>query len=207
VLSHNNYDNQIYAFGKGPSATTVTASPKTLTSDSYALIEGSVTDQSPGAKDTPAISDKFMSTWMEYLYMQQANPSMNLPGDAGVPVTLTATGPDGKLITIGTTTSDCTGNFAITWTPPTEGLYTISANFLGTDSYWPSSAITHISVGKTAPSPSPVASTSQSSPPSTSPSAPTPPGEISPTELYLIAVAIIVIIVIIAAAVILRRRK
>lgn len=207
VLSHNNYDNQIYAFGKGPSATNVTASPKTVNSGSYVLIEGSVTDQSPGAKNTPAISDRFMSTWMEYVYMQQGDPSMNLPGDAGVPVTLTATAQDGTVTIIGTTTSDCTGNFATTWTPPGNGIYTIAANFLGTDSYWPSYAVTHISVGP-APSASQSASPSFPSGSAGSPSATaTPPGVPTPTELYLIAVAIIVIVIIVAAAVALRRRK
>ena len=31
LVTHNAMDNQIYAFGKGPSATTVTASPKITT--------------------------------------------------------------------------------------------------------------------------------------------------------------------------------
>ena len=35
------------------------------------MISGTVTDQSPGAKDTPAIADECMGEWMEYLYLQQ----------------------------------------------------------------------------------------------------------------------------------------
>ncbi len=34
------------------------------------MITGSVTDQSPGAAGTPAISDEDMSAWMEYMYVQ-----------------------------------------------------------------------------------------------------------------------------------------
>ena len=39
------------------------------TAGSSVLIQGTVTDQSPGAKGTPAISDERQSAWMEYLYM------------------------------------------------------------------------------------------------------------------------------------------
>jgi hypothetical protein len=39
------------------------------------LIQGTVTDQSPGAKGTPAISDSSMTGWMEYLYHQQSKPT------------------------------------------------------------------------------------------------------------------------------------
>ena len=49
-------DLQIYNYGKGQTATTVTAAPKVSTQGVPSL-EGTVTDQSPGATGTPAISD------------------------------------------------------------------------------------------------------------------------------------------------------
>jgi outer membrane protein assembly factor BamB len=149
MVTLNAYDNQIYAWGIGQSATTVTASPAIIPSASPILIQGTVTDQSPGqtclgipAKGTPAISDASMSAWMEYLYMQQSEPT----NATGVPVILTAIDPNGNTQNIGTVTSDILGNFAIAWTPPVPGLYTVIANFVGTNSYYGSIAETHFVV-------------------------------------------------------------
>jgi len=109
---------QLYAFGKGPSATTVTA-PKTSVQGNAILIEGTVTDQTStgrrninnqvdfNLKGTPAIADENMAEWMEYLFMGQA-----MPEDCkGVPVKLSAYDPNGNYQDIGTTTSDTSGNF------------------------------------------------------------------------------------------------
>jgi len=86
ALTLNYFDNQIYCFGIGESKTTVNVSPKSTSAGSAVMIEGTVTDQSPGAKGAAAISDKDQSKWMEYLYMQRA-----IPTDVeGVPVKLTA---------------------------------------------------------------------------------------------------------------------
>ena len=150
----NFFDNQIYAFGKGPSATTVTASPSVSVYGSSVMIEGTVTDQSPVGrrntndilevplKDTPAISDEYMGDWMEYLFMQQA-----IPADAtGVEVTLDTIDPNGNFVNIGTTTSDITGVFGYAFAPEVSGTYQIIATFDGSNSYGPSSAITYITV-------------------------------------------------------------
>jgi hypothetical protein len=48
LVTHNAMDNQIYAFGKGPSLTTITASPKVTTYGSSVLIEGTVMDIAEG---------------------------------------------------------------------------------------------------------------------------------------------------------------
>ena len=66
-----------------------------------------MTDQSPGAKGTPAIADANMQAWMEYLYEQQAMPT----NAKGVEVTLTAIDPNGNTH-IGTATSDTSGTSA-----------------------------------------------------------------------------------------------
>jgi hypothetical protein len=56
VVGLNYYDNQIYCFGKGPSSTTVTASPKIVADGDSVMIEGTVTDQSPGTKSLEVMS-------------------------------------------------------------------------------------------------------------------------------------------------------
>ena len=148
IVSLNAYDNQIYCYGRGPSATTVTG-PKTAVSlGSSVLIEGSVTDQSTGAKDTPAISDEDMTAWMEYLYMQQAKPK----DVQGVTVKLTSIDPNGNFQNIGEVTTDVWGNFGKSWVPPVPGEYIIMAEFEGSKSYGSSSDSTYLVVDE-APSP------------------------------------------------------
>ena len=194
LVSYNAEDNRIYVFGKGPSATTITASPQVVTKGSSVLISGTVTDQSVGQPGTPAIADKDMSAWMSYLKRQQPIPA----NAEGVPVTLTATGPDGSVITIGTVSSDMSGVFKKLWTPPTEGEYTITATFAGSYSYGSSYAETVIGVTAI-----PAAS------PTVSPSVvPEPEASAAAVDVYVIAAAVVVIIVVVAvAAVFLRKRK
>ena len=140
LVTFNNYDGQIYCFGKGQTATTVTTTP-VLNNPAQVLIKGTVTDQSPGqtclgipAAGTPAISDASMTQWMEYLYQQQPEP-MNA---TGVPVTLSYTDPNGNTYTMGTTTSDITGQYSYTFTPTIPGTYKITATFCGSNSYYSS---------------------------------------------------------------------
>jgi len=139
----NIYDNRIYSFGKGQTETTVTASPKVVAAGSSVLIEGTVTDQSPGAKDTPAISDENMSEWMKYLYMQFPMPE----NAKGVNVTLDVMDTNGNSISSDIATSDKSGYYSYLWTPEHEGKYTIIATFEGSKSYWRSYAETAIGVG------------------------------------------------------------
>ena len=148
----NGYDNRIYCFGKGQTQTSVTVQNDVITKGNSILIKGTVTDQSTGAKDTPAIADESMTKWMEYLYMQQ-----EIPGNAtGVPVKLTAIDPNGNTQDIGTVTSDMSGMFKKMWTPPVPGEYTVIASFEGSESYYASYAETAIGVS-VAPSPAPTA--------------------------------------------------
>ena len=48
LLMPNAYDNQLYCYGKGLSATTVSAPETTQTLGAKILVKGTVTDQSPG---------------------------------------------------------------------------------------------------------------------------------------------------------------
>ncbi len=221
LVNINGYDNQLYAFGKGLSATTVSGPDTAVPKGTPILIKGTVTDQSPGqtclgipAAGTPAIADASMTDWMEYLYMQQPMPT----NATGVTVKLIAYGPDGNSIDIGTTTTDTNGKYGLTWTPPSEGTYHITATFEGTNSYYSSKDTTYIAVGQAAASATNPPSSQTDSPTVTatpgttattgSPTvAPQPDGAIT-TETLLIAVASIVIIaIVVAAALFLRRRQ
>jgi len=142
IVYMNAYDNQIYAFGKGQSEITVSAPQTAVPSGSSIVLTGAVTDQSSGAKGTPAISDDSMDSWMQYLYMQEP-----IPAEAsGVAVRLTAIDSAGNSHDIATTASDMSGTFAALWTPQTEGLYKIVATFEGSGAYYASYAETAMSV-------------------------------------------------------------
>ncbi|MCW4005012.1 MAG: PQQ-like beta-propeller repeat protein [Candidatus Bathyarchaeota archaeon] len=217
LVTENGYDKQIYCFGKGQSATTVTCS-SVIGSTTSVLIEGSVTDQSPGqtclgipAAGTPAISDDCMSDWMEYLYMQQPKPTQA----TGVTVYLTAIDPNGNTQDIGAVTSDIDGNFAIQWTPPVPGVYTVKASFEGTESYFKSYATTSFAIAN-APAPSVSPQPTTTVPPTTasptqtvepSPSTAPPPTSETPTTTYIAIAAAAIIIIVAVAAIVLRRRQ
>jgi outer membrane protein assembly factor BamB len=200
LLSSNSQDNMIYAYGRGPSATTVAASPSVSVHGTSVMITGTVTDQTASGrrntndlvdftlKGTPAISDEDMSAWMEYMFMQQGKPA-----DAeGVEVILETLDPNGNFYEIGRTTSDVNGNYGLMWEPEVPGEYQIFARFEGSASYGPSSASTYLGV-EDAPQPTPT---------------PTP----SPapmTDAYVIgfgSAALVAIIVIGVILILLRRR-
>ncbi|MCW4006074.1 MAG: PQQ-binding-like beta-propeller repeat protein [Candidatus Bathyarchaeota archaeon] len=195
LVDLDSYDMQLYAFGKGETETIVSASPKVVSYGRSVLIEGTVTDQSPGAKDLPAIADADMTEWMKYVYKQYPlSQDVN-----GVPVTLTAVSSNGDTVTIGTVTSDASGMFKAMWTPPDADCeYSIVAAFDGTKSYWPSCAETAVGVeaaqaGEVVPTPS---------------VAPPPTTGNLPTETYIVIAAVAIIIVALAAvAMVLRRKK
>jgi hypothetical protein len=145
-------DGHMYVFGKGKSATTVTAPTTSVPKGTTFLIQGTVMDQSPASPNTPCVAKESMTTQMEYLHMQLPidgifhNVSMT-----GVPVTLTAIDATGNVIDLGAvTTNPYYGTFSKEWTPDKEGLYTITASFAGSDAYGISSAGTGVSVGPSA---------------------------------------------------------
>lgn len=152
LITVNQLDGCMYAFYKGQTATTVSVSQNPTTNGVGTVIHGTVLDQSPAQLGTPCVSKEDMSAWMEYLHMQKPIPG-GLSNVTGVPVLLQAVGSDGSVIDIDTTTTDCQGHFSYMWTPPGEGLYTITATFLGDDSYWSSWAETSLGVTAFAPAP------------------------------------------------------
>ncbi|MCW4047490.1 MAG: PQQ-binding-like beta-propeller repeat protein, partial [Candidatus Bathyarchaeota archaeon] len=151
LLSRNCYDNMIYAFGKGPSAVTVTAPDVGVTTATPVTIRGTVMDVSPGTKylaqpdvtmtkqnevalrfpnGVPCVSDESQSAWMEYVYQQQPLPT----NTTGVLITIDVIDSNNNYRTIGTTTSDTTGSFSFTWTPDIPGDFTVIATFAGSNS-------------------------------------------------------------------------
>ena len=151
---YNYYDNQLYAIAKGPSQTTVTASPKVSVFGDKVLVEGNVVDISAGTQQkeqaarfpagVPAVSDASMSAWMEYVYMKQEKPTTA----TGVQVIVSVVDPNGNYYDVGTTTSDLSGAFKLAFDPQVPGQYTILASFTGSGSYYKSSAETAVYVGQ-----------------------------------------------------------
>ncbi len=191
LVGYNGYDNSIYCFGKGPSATTLSAPQTSVPKGTGVMITGTVTDQSTGQKGTAAIADEYMSEWMEYLHMQKSKPT-----DAtGVQVKLQAMSSDGSITDIGTATSDMNGNFGYMWTPQAEGTYQIIATFEGTESYGSSEATTYLGVG---PAPTPSEQVSPEAEPGAG---------LTTTQIAIIAAVIVIAVAGIGAYWIIRRRK
>jgi outer membrane protein assembly factor BamB len=198
ITTLDTYDMRIYGIGKGPSATSVSASPKVSVEGSSVLVEGMVTDISPGTEEyaltarfpdgVPAVSDENMSEWMLYVYKQFERPKdVN-----GVDVTVSVLDPNGNYYDVGTTKSDDSGFYKLTFTPPVPGEYKVISAFSGSKAYYGSFAETAIQV--------------ETAPPSTP--APTAEPE-SIADLYLIpsTIGIIVAIVVVGLLVIFMLRR
>jgi hypothetical protein len=177
---------------------TVNAPSVGVTTATAVTISGSIYDLSSGAAQEavkarfpnglPAVSDDSMTPWMEYVYMQQEKPT----NTTGVPIVVSVVDSNGNHRTVGTTTSDASGKWALTWTPDIEGDYKIIANFAGSESYYGSSDEAFFTAA---------------TPASTSTAAPAFNAE--PIQSYVIGVgvAIIVVIAIVGALILLTLRK
>ena len=195
----NSYDQQIYAIGKGPSAITVTAPQSIQDFETPVLVQGMVTDVSPGTEEyartsrfqngIPAVSDESMSAWMQYVYMQYPRPA-NI---TGVNVTISVLDPNNNIYEVASTTSDENGYFNALFTPQVPGTYTIIASFPGSAAYYGSNAQTALNIAQ---EPTPT-STSQLS------------EQTSLSEQYFIpsVVAIIAAIAIVGAIILLALKK
>ncbi|MGB9842084.1 MAG: hypothetical protein ACPLKZ_05095 [Candidatus Bathyarchaeales archaeon] len=159
IVKMDTYDLLIFAIGKGPSATSVSASPKVSTHGSKVLVEGMVTDISPGTKSpalamrfpngVPAVADESMSDWMLYVYKQFPRPT----DVKGVEVIVEVFDPNKNFYEVGRTTSDDSGFFRLTFEPPVPGEYTVIARFPGSKAYYGSFAKTAIYVEEAPPAP------------------------------------------------------
>jgi outer membrane protein assembly factor BamB len=187
ILWYINEMDSYYFFGKGQTATTVSASPAIVTKGGSTLIQGTVTDQSPGAKGTPAVSDESMGAWMQYLYQQTPMPT----NATGVTVHLQAMRSDGTVMDVTHVTTDIMGHYEYTWTPPAEDTYKILATFEGSNSYYTSSEQTGLGVTAAAPTPAAPAAAPDNT-----------PMFIASTAAIIVAVAIVGVML----ALILRKR-
>ena len=183
----NCYDNQIYGYGTGPTKTTVTAANPSATVGEPIVIRGTVTDISAGSNQQavaanfpdglPCVSDASMTPWMEYVYMQQPFPS----NATGVPVSIDVIDSNGNYRNIGTTTSDVSGMYTLTWKPDIAGTYTVVASFHGSQSYYSSYGETSFYASSASPTTAPTSS----------------PTNLTSTQNYVMAFGIAIIIVII----------
>jgi hypothetical protein len=200
MVGYNSYDAQIYTFGKGPTQLTVSAPQVGVQTGRSIVISGTITDISSGTKDNDrsarfpngigCVSDDSMSSWMEYVYMQQSKPT----NATGVSITLHVVDANGNYREIGTTTSTTEGYFTFDWKPDIPGEYVVYASFAGSQSYWPSQAVTSFAADEVV----------------TPTSTPTTEHEVSVTDQYFIpAVAAIIIVIIIVGALnmLLQRKK
>jgi outer membrane protein assembly factor BamB len=144
-------DGYMYVFGMGKSETTVSASQVPLALGQKALITGSVLDLSPAQLGAPCVSKDSMAAQMENIHLQSqiggiyGNVSM-----VGVPVSLDVLDPNGNYYNIGMVTSDgYSGTFGYSnWVPDIAGQYTITATFMGDESYASSFATTYLTVAE-----------------------------------------------------------
>jgi hypothetical protein len=189
------YTGYMYVFGKGQSATTVTAPDVVMPKGNGVVIKGTVLDLSTAQPGTPCVSQKSMTQQMEYLHLQRPIGGLwQNETITGVPVMLTAIDSNGTVIDLGTaTTNGYSGVFSLAWTPPNEGTYQIIASFAGDESYGSSLSTTAVSVG---PAP-------ESYPEQVAPEAPIDTSSL----LYGILAAVIVAIIIGIVAVVLTLRK
>ena len=199
IATMDTYDQRVYAIGKGPSKTTVTAGPKVSSEGSSVLVEGMVTDVSPGTNDikltmrfpngVPAVCDANQSEWMLYVYKQFERPTDII----GVDVVISVIDPNNNCYAVGTTTSDSSGFFKASFTPLVPGEYTIISSFEGSEAYYGSFAETAIKV--------------EQAPAATDAPTPTPA---SIADMYLLPATIGIIIAIVVATIVivlmLRRR-
>jgi hypothetical protein len=223
MVQWNSYDNQIYAFGKGPTATSILIQNDIVAQGNSVLVKGMITDESSGTKESdkiarfpngvPVVSDASMSPWMEYLYMQQIKPT----NTTGVSVKLTAIDPNGNTQDVGTATTDAKGNYVVAWTPPVPGLYKITASFGGSESYFGSEEETAFmvteAVAAPATSPTPIVAPTVTVAPTVAPTATALPSPVPntssgiSTEVFVAVAGFVVIVAVAAAALFLRKSR
>ena len=172
LVSLNEFDNQIYAFGMGPTKTTCQTPLGGVIQGNSLTVQGTVMDISPGTTQTqlalrfpngvPAVNDASQTSWMEYVYYQNPKPT----SASGVDVSISIIDPNGNLNQVGTTHSDSNGYYAFEVTPDMTvagpGMYTVLASFAGSNAYWPSQSESSFTIGEPAATPAPTSQPTES---------------------------------------------
>lgn len=125
---------------------------------------------------------------MGYVYQQKPLPS----NFTGVEVTVDVIDSNGNYRNIGTTKTDNSGLYSLTWTPDITGDFKVITTFHGTNGYWPSSTETTFTVEQPHPTTAPTTA---------------PPASMTDTYVLGTGIAIIVILVIIGALILLTLRR
>ena len=198
LVAGNGYDGKMYVFGKGQSSTTLSAPQIAAQTGQSVILTGTVLDQSPAQPGTACVSASSMTTWMQYLHMQQPIDGLwHNETIAGVPVSLDAVDPNGNFAHISTVTTDgTTGTYGYTWTPTIAGDYKIFATFAGDDSYGSSFATTY--------------ATAVNAPTTTTPTTTSAPSNLATTSdlmTYIVAVGIAIILAVAIATVLILRKR
>jgi hypothetical protein len=193
LISANEYDQTVYCFNKGPTATTVSAPQTAIPSGTSLLIQGTVLDTSPGkANGYAAVSDEYMTPWMEYIFQQQPKPANAM----GVPVSIDAYDPNGNFVHLGDATTDTTGLYTLAVEPSAlsagAGQYRIIATFGGSNGYYKSSAETGLLI---------------SAAPASTAAPTTQPVTQATSDMYLLGATLAIIIAIAIATMLILRRK
>ena len=187
LTAGSSYDGYMYVLGKGKSATTIEAPLTAITLGQSVVLRGTVLDMSPAQPGTPCVSKESMAAWMDYLHMQMPIPA----SVTGVPISIDAIDPNGNAVHIATVTSDMSGTFKKMWTPEITGEYTVTATFMGDDSYGSSYAETAIGAVE-APAATPT---------------PEPPQAAPDSIPYIIGIGIAIIIAVAIATVLILKKR
>jgi len=175
----------MYCFGIGLSETTVAATSV----GKSVLVTGSVLDLSPAQPGAQCVAKESMAALMEQLHMGASVGG--ILGDVmliGVPVLLGYTDSNGNSYEMATVITDgYSGTFSYEWTPERAGKYTITATFLGDESYGESFATTYVIAQET-----PAIQEQESSP---------------PYEWYIIGMGIAIIAVVLVIGLLLLKKK
>ena len=189
----NGYDNSIYVVGRGPSETTIEGPKAGQIFGNSVVLSGTVLDSSTGTEQiqqtskypngVPVSSDASMAEWMAYVYQQKPIPT----NFTGVQVQLYVVDSNGNYRQIGTAQTDENGYYTQTWKPDIPGDFKVYALFAGSNSYWPSKAVTSFTVESEGSTPVPTQASIQQ----------------TAVETYLLPGIIAIIITIIAVGAIL----
>jgi len=197
AVDWNSNDGNIYAFGKGPTKTTVSIANPVTTFGHKVLVNGMVTDVSAGTQQSnilprfpngvPAVSDESQREWMEYVYMQQIKPAAT-----GVDVVISVSDPNGNTYDVGTAKGNGDGFYTMDFDPEVPGRYVVTARFAGSESYWGSFAQTSLFVEQS---------------PAASPTPTPPPAAMTDTYVTGFGIGIIIAIVVVGLLLFLLFRK